>query len=1483
MLDPSIQRWGRPPDPGLAPRVSPGGNNAVSRPLDGVGAEGPWYTPSLEHMSETSRSCLPGGASALGPFHPVVRTWFERRFAAPTDAQAAGWPAIRSGGDTLIAAPTGSGKTLAAFLAGIDALIRRSEQGELEDRVQILYISPLKALGSDIHHNLEAPLREMRAIAQELGLALPEIRSAVRSGDSSPSERQAITRRPPHILITTPESLYLLLTAEKSRPILREVQTVIVDEIHALVRDKRGSHLALSLARLDHLAEGRPARIGLSATQRPIEEIAAFLVGADGVRADGSVDCRVIDLGHQRDLELDIETPPSELGAVASHEQWAEIYDRLAERIGEHRTSLIFVNTRRLAERVAHQLSERIGKEHVASHHGSLSKARRLQLEQRLKAGELRALVATASLELGIDIGSIDLVCQIGSPRSITTFLQRVGRSGHTLGLTPRGKLFPVTRDELVECAALVRAVRAGRLDRTEQPCAPLDVLAQQIVAECACQAWTEDDLFTLVRGATPYRTLRRRDFDDVVHMLSERVGEGGGGVAALLHHDRIGGVLRGRRGARMRALTNGGVIPERGDFQVLAESDGTVIGTVNEDWAIESLAGDIFLLGSTSWRIKRVEAGVVRVEDAQGAPPTIPFWLGEGLGRTVELSAEVGALRRAVVAGLDDEERSRTLLREECRLPASGAAQVTDYLRASQEGLGVIPSDTDVVFERFFDEAGDQHLVVHAPFGARINRAWGLALRKRFCVRFDFELQAAASDDAIVLSLGPAQSFPLTDVPAYLHSTGAEAAVEQAVLTAPLFGTRWRWNATRALAVERQRGSRKVPPQIQRMRAEDLLAAVFPAQVACQENASGPTEIPSHPLVTQTMTDCLREAMDVNGLVSVLRRMEAGEIRLHTRDTTEPSPMAHEILSAKPYAYLDDAPLEERRTRAVMLRRTLPEDARDLAALNPDAIARVREEAWPDPRDREETHDALLHFVAIAEDRVVAWQERFQELIATGRAGVATAGGGRLWFAAENLPLIERLYPEARVEPALSLPPGAAAEVADRAEARIRLLRGHAEALGPASVATFAQTTGLDEADVGRGLEQIEALGYVLRGRFSTTDPSEPEEVCDRRLLARIHRDTLDRLRKEFDPVGAQDFMRFLLRWQHLTPDTRLQGKAGLRAVVRQLQGFEAPAVTWERDLLPARLARYDPAWLDELCLTGEVAWARLTPQQASGNGQASPSVVMPLTVAPRSAFPLLLAAVQGPRDGSDPRAEREPAAGAEREILDLLRSRGALFFAEVVDSTRRLPGDVERGLRDLVARGLVHADGFDGLRQLTGRRRAGRRRRRPAYGPGGVFVGTGPAGRWAVIGARPPDFESAEELAERTAEVLLARYGVLFRDLLRRESITLPWRNLLRALRRMEARGGVRGGRFVAGFVGEQYALPEAVVALRATRRRAKRQETVRVNAVDPCNLVGIVLPGEKVAARAGEGLTLVDGVPPGDAEVAGIAWPRADASVV
>ena len=1444
-------------------------------------------------MSDTKQLFAPSAASVLAPFHPAVRTWFERRFAAPTDAQAEGWPAIRSGRDTLIAAPTGSGKTLAAFLAGIDLLIRRGQRNALEDRVEILYVSPLKALGSDIHRNLESPLREIREIAQELGQALPEIRIAVRSGDTTPSERQAITRRPPHILITTPESLYLMLTAEKSRPALRHVKTLIVDEIHALVRDRRGSHLALSLARLDHVAEQRPSRVGLSATQRPIEETAAFLVGAERVDGSGRPDCIIVDRGHQRDLELSVEVPASDLGAVASHEQWAEIYDRLAELIVGHRTTLIFVNTRRLAERVAHHLSERVGKEHVASHHGSLSKERRLTLEQRLKAGDLRALVATASLELGIDIGSIDLVCQIGSPRSITTLLQRVGRSGHALGLTPRGKIFPTSRDELVECAALLRCVQAERLDRVEQPVAPLDVLAQQIVAECACEAWGEDDLFALSRRAWPYRSLKRSDFDAVVEILREGIGEGGGRAAPLIHHDRIGRILQARRGARMKALTNGGVIPESGDYRVVAEPEETFVGMVNEDWAIESLAGDIFLLGSTSWRIKRVETGVVRVEDARGAPPTIPFWLGEAPGRTAELSEAVSALRRDVIADVERGDNAGALLREQCGLTESGAAQVADYLRAAQRSLGVIPSDSDVIFERFFDEAGAQHLVVHAPFGARINRAWGLALRKRFCARFDFELQAAATDDAIVLSLGAAQSFPLEEAFGYLRSHTARESLQQAILYSPQFGTRWRWNATRALAVERQRGGRKVPPPIQRMRADDLLAAVFPAQVGCQENAGGPLDIPDHPLVAQTLHDCLYEAMDLNGLLAILEKIEGGKIRLHARDTTEPSPMAHEVLNAKPYAFLDDAPLEERRTRAVMLRHSLPTDARDLAALDPDAIRRVREEAWPAPRDVEECHDALLGLVAVRDTLVADWAPWLETLVASGRAAAAVAAHARLWFAAENLPLVQRLFPEARVEPAVALPVGAAASVEDRDDARRRLLRGHTEARGPVTVAMLVESSALSEEDIQRGLAQIEALGHVLRGRFTTIGaPGQPlspvpsgdgnghwgtlvaigpapiEEFCDRRLLARIHRYTLDRLRKEIDPVSAQDFMRFLLRWQHIAPGTRLEGRAGVREAIRQLQGFEAPAISWERDLLPARVADFDPAYLDDLCLAGELTWARLTPRQPGANGavRASPSRVMPITIALRDGFAALLATAR-----REPGPNCEPTRGAAHEILTLLRDRGALFFDEIVRATHRLPSDVEDGLRELVAHGLIHADGFAALRHLAGRRARGRRRRRPTYGAGGVFMGIAPAGRWALVNASAPEVDSLEELAETAAEVLLARYGVFFRDLMARESIALPWREILRALRRMEARGTVRGGRFVSGVVGEQYALPAAVEALRAVRRRIKAGERILVSTVDPCNLAGIVLPGGKVTARAGDALTMIDGVlaDHGDAE--------------
>jgi len=1417
-----------------------------------------------------------GTSDALSAFHPAIQTWFRARFGAPTDAQAAGWPHIRSGQDVLIAAPTGSGKTMAAFLVAIDKLFRAlpsPSPGErpVEKATTVLYVSPLKALGNDIERNLDAPLAEIQDVAARLGYDLPGIEVAVRTGDTPQSERQALVRRPPDILITTPESLYLMLTAERSRETLRHIRSVIVDEVHALARDKRGSHLSLSLARLDHVVtqagNPRPQRIGLSATQRPIEELAAFLVGAGPA-------CKVVDLGHQRDIELHVEVPPTDLEAVASKEQWGELYDRLAELVRAHKTTLIFVNTRRLSERVAHNLSERLGDDWVASHHGSLSRERRLKVEQRLKEGNLRALVATASLELGIDIGSIDLVCQVGSPRSIATFLQRVGRSGHALGLRPHGRVFPTTRDELVECAALVRAVRAGRLDRTVQPVAPLDILAQQIVAEVSCQDWSEDGLFALFRRAAPYSALRREDFDEIVEMLAEGVGEGAGRAPPLIHRDRINHVLRPRRSSRLVALQNGGAIPELGDFRVIQDPDETFVGTVNEDWAIESMAGDIFLLGSTSWRIKRVEAGqgIVRVEDAQGLPPTIPFWLGEAPGRTVELSEEVGRLRRDVAERLAARGEALRWLQEETGLDEMGAIQVIDYIRATRDALGVVPSDTDIVFERFFDEAGGMQLVVHAPFGARINKAYGLTLRKRFCVNFDFELQAAASDDAIVLSLGPQHSFPLEEAFDFVSPRNAEEALRQAILYAPVFPTRWRWNATRALAVLRQNGSRKIPPQLQRMRSDDLLAAVFPEQVGCQENLSGPLTIPDHPIIRQTVWDAMHEAMDIDGLLAVLNRIETGEVRLHARDTVEPSPMAHEILSGKPYTYLDDAPLEERRTRAVTLRRTLPESGRDLGALDPDAIERVREEAWPVPRNAEEVHDALLGLVVLRPRDAPGWQAGVDELVSAGRAATLRPAGAQpgasgedLWFAAENLPLVELLYPGASIQPELRLPEGAAQKVTDREQARLRLLRGQMEVLGPMSSADLAGRTLLTERDVDYGMRQVEAGGFVLRGRFTAAphSPSDdtPDQYCDRRLLARIHRYTLDRLRREIDPVSAQDFMRFLLRWQHLAPGAKLQGKMGVRQAVARLQGFEAAAVAWERELLASRVSDYRLSWLDELCLAGEVAWARLTPRKAAASSSGpAPSRVMPISLTLRPEFPALLAAV---RAGA---VTPEPRTGAAAEIIELLKARGALFFDEIVNQTRRLRTDVERGLRELVAWGLVTADGFQGLRQLTGGVGAARNRRVRAslYGPGGVFAGPGPSGRWALVHAPPADAIDPDELAESLAMVLLQRYGVVFYDLLQRESFSLPWREVLRALRRLEARGKIRGGRFVSGFVGEQYALPEAVEALRRIRREERTGERVWVPATDPLNLAGIVTPGFRVPAVPGKGVLFVDGLP-------------------
>jgi len=1404
-------------------------------------------------------------------FHPAVASWFEKRFGAPTAPQAGAWPAIRAGRHTLIAAPTGSGKTLAAFLAAIDDLVRRALLGDgLPDATQIVYVSPLKALSNDIEKNLEEPLAGIRRELAAMGLPDVAIRTQVRTGDTPAAARAAMLKKPPHILVTTPESLFILLTSEGGRGLLKTTRTVIVDEIHAVADDKRGSHLSLSLERLAALSQREGSslvRVGLSATQKPIEEVARFLVGTAAVEADGQPRCVIVDAGHGRRLDLKVEVPPSSpLEAVMPMEVWSEVYDRLAELIREHETTLVFTNTRRLAERVTRHLAERLGPERVTSHHGSLSKEQRLESERRLKAGELSALVATASLELGIDIGSVDLVCQLGSTRSIATLLQRVGRSGHHLGGLPKGRLFPLTRDELIECAALVDAVRRGELDRLIIPERPLDILSQHIVAAVAAEEWGEDNLFGLVRRAWPFRDLARKDFDAVVEMLSTGFSTRRGRRSAYLHHDAVNGVLRARKGARLTAMTSGGAIPDLADYQVVLQPAGAVIGSVHEDFAVESLSGDVFQLGNASWRIIKVEQGRVLVEDGKGSPPNIPFWLGEAPARTEELSIAVARLREEVERRLKEGSRAAALewLEADLGLPPAGAAQIVDYLAASLAALGTLPSRDTVIAERFFDEAGDMHLVVHSPFGSRLNRAWGLALRKRFCQTFNFELQAAATEDAIVLSLGPTHSFPLEDAFRFLHSNTVRGVLTQAVLDAPLFGVRWRWNAGRALAIPRQRGGRRLPAPLMRQQAEDLIAVVFPDQLACLENIVGEREVPDHPLVEQTLRDCLEEAMDIEGLERLLRRMEAGELELIARDVVEPSPLAHEILKAQPYAFLDDAPLEERRTQAVSLRRWLdPETASDLGALDAEAIARVREEAWPEAETADELHDALLTlgFVTVEEGARSGWERLFGTLAEARRATVlwVPEGGSRLWVAAERLVQLRAMLPTAELEPEIAAPERFAREWTPEAAA-VEVVRGRLEGVGPTTAVQLAVSAGLKPSRMEAALAALEAEGFVFRGRF--TPGGEGEEWCERRLLARIHRYTLDRLRREIEPVSQADFLRFLTVWQRVDPDSRAEGPESLHALLEQLEGFEAAASAWEGEILPARMKEYDPSWLDALCLAGRWVWGRATSPEPTGARRSGPVRSTPISLLSRSNVPLWREIAPAP----DPQIlELSPNA---RSVYDLLRDCGASFFGEIARAAGLLHTQLEMAVAELVAWGLVTADSFTGLRALLVPAH-----KRPAIDRSGLrhrgsvsMFGMENAGRWSLLHPAPllgePSISS--DAVETVAWTLLRRYGVVFRRLLERETLLPPWRDLLRVFRRLEARGEIRGGRFVDGFSGEQYALTEAVGRLRALRKEPRRGILVSVSAADPLNLLGIATPGDRLPALAGNRLLYRDGLP-------------------
>ncbi|MDI1437459.1 DEAD/DEAH box helicase [Polyangium sorediatum] len=1410
-------------------------------------------------------------------FHPLVDAWFTRRFGAATPVQVRAWPTIQRGEDCLIAAPTGSGKTLAAFLACLDRLVRASDEGRLVDRIEVVYVSPLKALSNDVQKNLDEPIAELTALADALGLARPAVRTAVRTGDTPEKDRRRLFKKPPHVLVTTPESLFILLGSASGRRALGGVRTVIVDEIHAVASDKRGAHLALSIERLEELVtsggEARPQRVGLSATMRPIEIAARMLVGA------GRPLPEIVDAGVRRDLDLAVEVPRDELGAVCTNEQWDELYDRVAEMCRAHKSTLVFVNTRRLVERVALHLGERLGEETVAAHHGSLSRSRRLAAERRLKAGELKVVVATASLELGIDVGAVELVCLVGSPRSIATALQRIGRSGHALAATPKGRMFPLTRDQLLECAAIVRSARRGEIDRITMRDAPLDVLAQQIVAACASGEWGEDELFALMRRAAPYETLTRAAFDDVVQMLAEGVSARRGRAGALLFRDGVGQRLKARRGASIAALTSGGAIPDNGNYDVVL-ADGMKVGSVDEDFAIDSSAGDVFLLGSTSWRIRRIEAGKVWVEDAPGAPPTVPFWFGEGPARTRELSAEVGLLReevaRRLFEGREADEPARlwwtaAWLEETCALDRAGAVLLCEYVAAARSALGEMPSQRVVVAERFFDEAGGMQLILHAPFGARINRAWGLALRKRFCRSFDFELQAAATDDGVLLSLGAQHSFPLNVIFEMLRPEGVVGVLEQAALQAPMFGTRFRWNATRALQILRFSGGRKVPAPLVRMRSDDLIAAVFPAQLGCQDNHGREAilEIPDHPLVRETMRDCLTEVMDAEGLAEVLERIQRGEIRIASRETAEPSVLSHEILNANPYAFLDDAPLEERRARAVTVRRGLPAEIADrIGGLDPEAIEAIVAEARPVVRDADELHDLLLDVTALPEEDASALgYDRLLDVLVRARRAAKLAGPGimgALWVAAERRDRAASIWPAGTFSPVLVQPARGAGETpaeGAREAAIAGLVRGWLAIVGPIQAAVLAERLSIEVADIEIALARVEADGVVLRGRFSPDLEPGAIEWCDRRLLARIHRRTVDGLRRAIEPASPVELMRFLLAWQGVIPGQHAHGAAGLARVVEQLQGFEIAAGAWESEILPARVEAYDPSWLDLLCLSGEVTWGRLSPRASAGG---APTRAAPITLALRRDLAWLLA--------EPSEATLEAPLGDDglslpaRRVLATLGAAGASFFEDIVRATGLARPEVEEALWELVSAGRITGDGFAGLRGLLGPSARARARSSTKHTRGAPVLA---AGRWAlfrapVLGDAPSASVDPAATIEAQARQLLRRWGIVFRELVTRESRAPAWRDLVRVYRRLEMRGEVRGGRLVASFVGEQFALPEALESLRALRKAPLRGEVVRLSACDPLNLVGTILPGERVPSTLSHFVTYRDGMP-------------------
>ncbi len=1412
-------------------------------------------------------------------FHPAVQAWFDNNYAAPTSCQEQAWAGVQQNRDVLVSAPTGSGKTLAAFLAVIDDLVQAGLKHDgLSSATYVVYVSPLKALSYDIERNLIAPLEGIRKQLSEADHRDCEITVGVRTGDTSQYERQKMVKKPPHILVTTPESFYLLLTSESGRRMLKTATRLIVDEIHALAGNKRGAHFCLSMARFERLIQTAPLKIGLSATQKPLEKIASLLTGRI------PHECMIVDTGHVRKRDLDIRIPAAPLEAVLSMESWADIYQQIAGLVQQHRTTLIFVNTRRHVERATRQLAELLDENQIGSHHGSLSKEHRHKVEQDLKSGALRALVATASLELGIDIGDVDLVCQIGSPRSISVFLQRVGRSGHAVDRTPKGRIFPTTRDELIECVALLKSVSDGELEKLKICGSAMDVLAQQIVAETCVDDVEIDELYQQFKSTYPYRDLSQETYNSILRMLSEGFTFRRGRRNAYIHLDAVNRKIRARRGARIVAATNAGVIPDLFDFDVILEPGDIRVGTVNEDFAFESLVGDIFQLGNTSYRVLRVEKGSVRVEDAKGQPPNIPFWLGEGRGRSDELSQSVSDLREYVQTLLNESDLESAIKKFaiEHQVSDSIAQQILSYLDAARKALGILPTRKTIVFERFFDEAGDAHLVVHSVYGSRLNKAWGLALRKRFCVRFNFELQAAALEDNFVLSLGPTHSFALDEVQNYLKSASSKAVLTQAVLGAPMFATRWRWTANIALAVLRFNRGKKVPPPFQRNDSEDLLSLVFPDQVACQENITGPIELPDHPLVQQTLDDCLQEVMDAGGFAQLLAQIESKEVNVVCRDLSEPSALTHEVLTAKPYAFLDDAPAEERRTLAVQTRRlTGNSDITEFGRFDRDVVRAVSMDFWPNPRDAEELHDALVNSgffsygdpllvqgqyseMFIPDGGEIRWQEYFEILQSQQRATELTLDSGvRLWVAAERLDELLLLHPHVPRQPEFEPTSFAQVPVDDPTKALISIIQSRLGIVGPSTISQLSATIDLPPRLIESALTALEAEGSVMRGSF--TEQTSEVQWCDRNFLARLHKRAISKLRNQIKPVGAKQYTRYLARWMRLTSDTRGEGVESLSSIIESLEAYEAPAGIWESDILASRSFKYKPELLDYLNATGRFVWCRLSvPDRLSGKGgnkriyrHRTSIRTIPLAFVKRNRLSIW-------KSLTEKSTPIEPKLSSKSHlILESFADYGPLFFEEIQDELGLLPVHVEESLVELFALGMVTCDHFGGIRSLLTPENERRRKSRSGRLHSHAVQSSG---RWSLL--QHPKRKSKSQLTEdeliRTAaKALLYRYGIVFQNLLVREGKYIPpWRQLQRYYARMEDRGELRSGRFVENVAGQQFAIPVAVDLLRNSDKDTYESQSTTVHSADPFNLSGIISVGISGAVQSSDRLVYQDG---------------------